>query len=47
MLVSLGGSDDYEIWRPHMELRKEEQEAVKGCLLGVKEEFMRIKKDNW
>lgn len=41
------GSDDYEIWRPHMELRKEEQEAVKGCLLGVKEEFMRIKKDNW
>eukprot|EP00105_Crassostrea_gigas_P033630 XP_011457076.1 PREDICTED: sortilin isoform X2 [Crassostrea gigas] len=41
------GRDDYEVWKPHFELRKAEQAGVRGCLLGLREEFMRIKKDNW
>lgn len=47
MPVSIGGHDDYEVWKPHFKLRKAEQAGVRGCLLGLREEFMRIKKDNW
>ncbi|XP_056000004.1 sortilin-like isoform X2 [Ostrea edulis] len=40
-------SDDYEVWKPHFKLRMDEKADVKGCLLGKKEEFKRIKKDAW
>ena len=42
-----GGSDDYEVWKPHNTLRSQEEQDVKGCLLGMREEFKRVKKDKW
>ncbi|XP_061187283.1 sortilin-like isoform X1 [Saccostrea echinata] len=41
------GSDDYEKWIPHVKLRANEEAGVKGCLLGMREEFKRIRKDSW
>ncbi|XP_071083380.1 sortilin-like isoform X1 [Haliotis cracherodii] len=38
---------DYEIWKPHSEMRRHEKEGVEGCLLGLKQSFKKLKADSW
>ena len=40
-----GEDTDYESWIAHFENSNEEK--YKGCLLGIKETFLRLKKDSW
>ncbi|XP_033746028.1 sortilin-like isoform X1 [Pecten maximus] len=40
-------SNDYEEWLAHETLRKYESDSMKGCLLGEKEKFQRLKQDSW
>ncbi|OWF42491.1 Sortilin [Mizuhopecten yessoensis] len=40
-------SNDYEEWLAHETVRKYESESMKGCLLGEKEMFKRLKPDSW
>ncbi|XP_069141145.1 sortilin-like isoform X3 [Argopecten irradians] len=40
-------SNDYEDWLAHESLRKYESDSMKGCLLGEKETFKRLKQDSW
>lgn len=44
---SLNLDNDYEPWMAHATLRSGEGPEMKGCLLGVKETFMRLKQDSW
>ncbi|KAL4226601.1 Sortilin [Mactra antiquata] len=41
------GKGDYEGWKAHAQHRKEEGVDISGCLLGIKEQFERLKKDAW
>ena len=43
----VGDDKDYEPWMAHSQHRINEKEDVAGCLLGVKESFLRLKKDAW
>lgn len=38
---------DYEAWVPHANMPHKAGTQWQGCLLGVKEKFMRLKKDSW
>ncbi|XP_064632008.1 sortilin-like isoform X2 [Lineus longissimus] len=40
-------SGDYETWQAHSEMLHGSDPNDKGCLLGVKETFQRLKKDSW
>lgn len=40
-------NSDYEQWVPHVAMAHKAGTSWNGCLLGVKEKFMRLKKDSW
>ena len=42
-----GTDEDYEPWMAHSQHRAGEGDKVKGCLLGKREKFLRLKKDAW
>ena len=45
-LLLLGDPSDYESWVPHWDSDVKD-EKFKGCLLGLKETFRKLKKDSW
>ena len=45
-LLLLGDTSDYESWVPHWDSDVKD-EKFKGCLLGLKETFRKLKKDSW